>query len=212
MNVYYDYKFDGIWQIGDDIAHSSMPNARPGDVRVSNINRNTGLPDSLVNPNDRQVIRRDPDFILSFTTGVKFKGIEFSADVYIVKGGIRSNPFLSEYNYGGSLQGYKNGISRQYWVPENPSNTVFRPHETVMSEYRGALDYQNSSYVRITNLTLAYTFPDKWMQAIKIARLKIYVRGDNLFTFTKYLSFGPETNPDDYPQTADVTVGVNVNF
>lgn len=212
VNVYYDYIFDGIWQIGDDIENSWMPKARPGDVRVSNLNRNTGLPDSLINPNCRQVIHRDPDFIMTFTTGVKFKGVEFSADVYIVSGGIRSNPFMSEYNYGGSLQGYKNGISRQYWTPENPSNTTFRPHETVMSDYRGALDYQKSSYVRITNMTLAYTLPDKWMKGLKVARIKVYARADNMFTFTKYQSFGPETNPDAYPQTADLTFGINVNF
>jgi TonB-linked SusC/RagA family outer membrane protein len=207
VSVYYDYQFDGIWQIGDDIAHSAQPNARPGDVRVANING-----DSIINADDRVIIKRDPDFILSFTTAFKYKRLEFSADVYIVKGGVRSNPFMSEYNYGGSLQGYKNGIYREYWTPENPSTTCFRPHETVMSEYRGALDYQVASYVRITNMTLAYTLPDKWMKQIGIQRIKTYIRADNFFTFTKYKSFGPETDPDDYPQTADLTVGVNVNF
>jgi TonB-linked SusC/RagA family outer membrane protein len=207
VNVYYDYKFDGIWQIGDDIANSAQPNARPGDVRVANMNG-----DSIINADDRVVIKRDPDFIVSFTTAVKYKRLEFSADVYIVKGGTRSNPFMSEYNYGGSLQGYKNGIYREYWTPENPSTTCFRPHETVMSEYRGALDYQDASYIRITNLTLAYTLPDKWMKSIRIQRIKTYIRADNFFTFTKYKSFGPETDPNDYPQTADLTFGVNVNF
>ncbi len=207
VNVYYDYQFDGIWNIGDDIANSPMPNARPGDVRVANLNG-----DSLITPDDRVIIQRDPDFIMSFTTALKWKNLEFSADVYIVSGGMRRNQFMSEYNYGGSLQGYKNGIWRNYWLPENQTSASFRPHETVMSEYRGAMDYQDASYIRITNMTLAYTLPSKWMKTMKISRLKVYARADNLFTFTKYQSFGPETNPEDYPQTADITFGVNVNF
>jgi hypothetical protein len=45
-----------------------------------------------------------------------------------------------------------------------------------------------------------------------MTRFRIYVRGDRLLTFTKYQSFSPETNPEDYPETRDVTVGVNINF
>jgi TonB-linked SusC/RagA family outer membrane protein len=207
VNVYYDYKFDGIWQIGDDIAHSAQPNARPGDVRVVNANG-----DSVISADDRVVMQRDPDFILSFNTTVKFRGFEFSADVYIVSGGIRSNQFMYDVNYGGSLQGYKNGIYRDYWLPETSGNNVFRPHETVTSEYRGALGYQDASYVRLTNVTLAYNFPEKWAKSMGMTRFRIYVRGDRLLTWTKYQSFSPETNPEDYPETKDVTVGLNINF
>jgi TonB-dependent starch-binding outer membrane protein SusC len=207
VNVYYDYKFDGIWQIGDDIANSAQPKARPGDVKIADSDHN-----DTITAADRVVINRDPKFILSFNTAIQYKGIELSADLYIVNGVTKSSPFMSDVNYGGSLQGYKNGIKRDYWTPENPSNSTFRPHETVTSEYRGTLDYQDASYVRLTNLTLAFTLPDKWAKAANFGRVRLYMRGDNLITITKYLSVSPETNPDSYPETVNYTFGINVNF
>jgi TonB-linked SusC/RagA family outer membrane protein len=207
VNVYYDYKFDGIWQIGDSIANSGMPNARPGDVRVLNANG-----DSIVNADDRVVIQSDPKFTASFNMAFHYRNIELSADLYAVQGVVKSSPFMSDVNYGGSLQGYKNGIRRDYWTPENPSNSTFRPHETKTSEYRGALDYQDASYLRLTNVTLAYTLPAQWIKAVKLGTVRVYVRGDNMVTFTKFLSLSPETNPDSYPETVNYTLGINVTF
>ena len=207
VNVYYDYKFDGIWQIEDNIAGSPMPKARPGDVKVVNANG-----DSIISADDRVVIKRDPRFIASFNTSFHYKNIEFSADIYGISGVMKSSPFMSDVNYGGSLQGYKNGIKRDYYTPENPSNTTFRPHETVTSEYRGTLDYQDASYVRLTNVTLAYTFPQGWVKKAKLSSVRVYLRGDNLITITNYMSLSPETNPDSYPETVNYTLGLNVSF
>jgi hypothetical protein len=130
----------------------------------------------------------------------------------MVKGVVKSNPFMSDVNYGGSLQGYKNGIKREYWTPEQSSNTTFRPHETVTSEYRGALDYMDASYFRMTYLTLAYTLPRQWTVAARIDRVRVYVQGVNLLTITDYPSLSPEINPDSYPETVNFTFGINVNL
>ena len=75
-----------------------------------------------------------------------------------------------------------------------------------------SLNYQNASYVRLTNVTIAYNLPAKWVKAMMMSRFKVYLRGDRLLTFTKYQSFGPETDPSSYPESRDVTVGVNVTF
>jgi TonB-linked SusC/RagA family outer membrane protein len=207
VRVYYDYKFDGIWQIDDDIANSHMPLARPGDVRVKDMDGN----DSIT-ANDRVVINREPKWIATFNTSVSYKNLRLSADVYIVQGVTRSSEFMSGYNYGGTLQGALNGIKRDYWTPENPSNETFRPHFTTLSEYMGSLDYKDASYIRLTNVTLSYDLPRKWLEKVKMSTVKVYVRGDNLITITDYLSLGPETNPDDYPETVNYTFGVNINF
>ena len=214
VNVYYDYKFDGIWQIGDDIANSPQPKAHPGDIRVADVSGPDGIPDGIITTDDRVVIPRDPKFIMSFNTTLKYKGLEFSADVYYVNGATRSNQFMSDYNSGGTMQGGLNGVYRDYWLPETGGNVAFRPHyeNGNVTPYISTLNYQNASYVRITNITIAYNLPSSWLKSMKMSRFKIYVRGDRLFTFTKYQSFGPETDPDDYPESRDVTVGVNVSF
>ncbi|MFZ4521295.1 MAG: SusC/RagA family TonB-linked outer membrane protein [Bacteroidales bacterium] len=213
-NVYYDYKFDGIWQIGDDIAHSAQPKAHPGDIRVADVSGPNGVPDGIITADDRVVIPRDPDFVMSFNTTLKYKGLEFSADIYYVQGTTRRNVFMSDYNSGGTMQGGLNGIYRNYWLPETGGNVDFRPHYESgnVTPYISSLDYQDASYVRLTNVTIAYNLPAKWIKSMKMTKFKVYLRGDRLFTFTKYESFGPETDPDAYPESRDVTVGVNVSF
>ncbi len=212
VNVFYNYKFDGIWQIGDDISHSAQPNARPGDVKVADVSGPDGTPDGTISAEDRIIIYRDPEWIGSFSTSLSYKGFEFSADLYTVKGVIRKNNFLYEYNYGGRLDGTLNGIKVDYWLPEKPSNTMFRPHAVNWSDYRDALSYQDASYLRLKNVTIAYNLPKKWAETFGASRIKFYLSGDNLWTKTDYLSYSPEADPDDYPETRNFTFGLNIDF
>lgn len=212
VNVYYSYRFDGIFQIGDDIANSAQPAARPGDVRVADVSGPEGVPDNVITTDDRVIIRRDPKWIGSFSTNLSYKGLEFSADFYTVQGVTRINDFLTEYDYGGRMDGILNGIKRNYWTPENPVNDMFRPHATNYSEYRGALSYQDASYIRLRNVTVAYYLPKKWVNAVGLSRVRLYAAGDNLWTKTDYKSYSPEIEPNDYPETKNYTFGLNINF
>jgi hypothetical protein len=74
------------------------------------------------------------------------------------------------------------------------------------------MGYQDASYVRLRNLSLSYDLPSQWLKSAGISRLRIYVNGDNLWTKTKFQSYSPEGDPDDYPETRNYTIGVNVNF
>ncbi|MDP4289888.1 MAG: TonB-dependent receptor [Bacteroidota bacterium] len=208
INVYYDYKFSGIWQIGDDIAHSPQPSARPGDPKVADIDG-----DGKITPADRIIIKQDPEWVGSLSTSIRYKGIEFSADLYTVQGTRRLNPFLEDVNYGGSYSAnVGNSIKVNYWTPDNPINTNFRPTIASGSAYRSTLAYQNSSYIRLRTLTVAYELPKKWLQAIGLSKVKVYVAGDNLWTDTKYQSYSPEANADAYPETKNYTLGMTINF
>lgn len=212
VNIYYDYQFDGIWQLGDDIANSAQPNARPGDVKVADLSGPEGIPDGIITTDDRTIIRRDPKWIGSVSTSLRYKGFELSADLYTVQGVTRFNEFYAEYNYGGMLTGVLNGIKRDYWTPENPSNTMFRPHVASYTPYFSALKYKDASYLRLRNVTISYNLPKKWIKTAGLSDVKIYVAGDNLWTKTDYLSYSPESEPDSYPETRNYTFGVNINF
>ena len=212
INVYYDYRAIGIWQLDDDIANSPQPTARPGDIRVADISGPDGVPDNLITTDDREVIHRDPNWIGSFSTSLSYKGFELSADIYTVQGVLSSNPFLSDYNHGGRLDGILNGIKQNYWTPENTSGTSYRPNATLTSDYRGSADYQDASYIRLRNITLAYNLPTRWIKTIGLSRVKVFVAGDNLWTKTDYSSYSPEGDADSYPETKNYTFGLNVNF
>ena len=89
--------------------------------------------------------------------------------------------------------------------------------QTLVSYY-----LENGNYLKLTNLTIGYTFPikstNKW---IKGARA--YLSGDNLFCITGYSGLDPELANayptyagidyrDKYPSTRSFTFGVNLTF
>ncbi|KAA6438539.1 TonB-dependent receptor [Dyadobacter flavalbus] len=212
LGVFKTYVFDGINQTGETIVPGY--DGRLGGHKVKDINS-----DGVINSAD-QVITGNPNpkFIYGFSTNVTFKNFDLSAffsgtqgnDIYNISRLSFENP-LGQRNL---LQGVENR-----WTPENPSNQYVSPAvagRLPISSYA----VEDGSYLRFKNLMLGYTLP-----AIKgISRLRIYVSGNNLFTFTKYSGFDPEVNTyagsnttigiDNlvYPQSKSFLGGIQLTF
>ena len=88
---------------------------------------------------------------------------------------------------------------------------------------------QNAAYLRVKNIQLDYTFNQKVCSALGLTGLKVYVNGENLFTFTPLHKWGPNLDPEGidggdtdfgssgingntYPIFKLVTCGVNITF
>ena len=80
---------------------------------------------------------------------------------------------------------------------------------------------QDGSYLRLKNLALGYTLPRQLTQKARIERFRVYVRAENLFTWTKYWGFDPEIGTGStsmgvdygvYPQARIFTVGFNLSL
>lgn len=230
IDVYYDYKFDGIYQYEDfdviteadgsvkyelkktydmdgdgtpDHALSRTDEVEPGDIKVRDINN-----DGVIDSNDRVVIKKDPDYVASISSNIYFKGFDLYLDFYTVQGATLKN----EYFAGESLQGKLNGIKVDYWTPENPSNTAPRPSFQSQPIYNSTRSYQDASYFRLRTISLGYTFPRHLIQKINISNLKIYCTGTNLLTFTNFKSYSPELTPGSYPEPKQIILGLNVSF
>lgn len=57
---------------------------------------------------------------------------------------------------------------------------------------------EDGSYLRIKNISLGYTFPQKWIRKWKIENLRVYMNIQNAFTFTKYKGYDPEVGAYNY--------------
>ncbi len=207
MNVYYDYAFDGIWQLNDDIASSHMPNAKPGAVRVKDSNGDGKLDDT-----DRVIMYRDPEWIGTVATGIRYKGFDLSAELYISYGGTRYNSYLTSFNQGGDLTGKRNGVRRNYWTENNPSNEAPAPNMTQAPAYITALGYQDASFIRLRNMQIGYNFPKSVTKALSMQSLRLYATLTNIWTLTEVIGYGPEQTPGSYPEPRTVLFGVNVSF
>ena len=80
---------------------------------------------------------------------------------------------------------------------------------------------QNAAYCRIKNLQVGYTLPKAWTDKAGMSSVRVYISGDNLFTFSHMSKiFDPEAlesayNADNgklYPLQRTISVGLNVNF
>ncbi|MDT0647160.1 TonB-dependent receptor [Zunongwangia sp. F260] len=201
-------KYDGIYQVGDDIAGSGNPLAQPGDVRVVDQDGNGQIDDR-----DNVFINTDPDWYGSITNTFNYKNFELFADVYFVQGATRLNSVLAN---GELWKGAINGIRTKYYTPEFPSTQYPRPKpDTHLHLFPFAV--RDASYIRLRTLTLGYNLPNNALSKIGIDKLKIYATGNNLLTFTDFRSYSPEQDllsngGTSFPETRDITIGTNITF
>lgn len=90
--------------------------------------------------------------------------------------------------------------------------------------YSSYSDYfvEDGSYMKIKNISLGYTFPKNLLDHFKIEKLRIYLTGQNLLTFTKFSGLDPEFSNDvknhglytnnTFPQTKLYSVGLDLSF
>jgi TonB-dependent starch-binding outer membrane protein SusC len=222
INVIRTLLFDGIFQTdaeaiaspqgtlgGTVTPFTNLAVLKAGTIRIKDVNGDGRITDA-----DNVILRADPKWYASISTNFEYKNFELLADLYIVQDVTKSNPFLGNFNEGGSLQAYRNGIKVNYWTPENRSTTYPRPNygSGTGPAHTGLLTIADASYVRLRTLSLGYNMPSSVLEKMKISNLRFYVTGNNLFTITKYKSYSPENNPNDFPDTKGITVGLNIGL
>ncbi len=100
------------------------------------------------------------------------------------------------------------------WTPEHHGDMPAIT-ETIQADSRYL---ENSSFVRLKNLSLSYTLPGNWLKKMCLSDLTFRFTGRNLLTFTgkSYTGYDPEyTNNGvrfSYPNTRQYEFGLEVSF
>ena len=110
-----------------------------------------------------------------------------------------------------------------YWSATNPTNSMtglgIDPYDGMTSRW-----LEDGSFVRLQNVTLSWDIPRSFASRIGSQRLRMYLSGQNLRTWTKYSWYDPEVSSrgtndtsigwDDssYPGIRTFTFGMNVGF
>lgn len=218
---YYGYEVEGIFQKNDDIAHSTQPNAKPGELKFKNQDGN-----DVINSEDRVVLGKPfPDVTFGFTNSLRYKGFTLSFFVQGVFGIQTLDANVIEALY--PTNEYRNRIAKYYlnrWTENNPTNQY--PSGVNASNYGGqyainSITVVDASFVRIKNINLSYDIPIKKNKFIQSAM--VYGAVDNLYTFTNYEGFDPDAsasgndkvskvNYNSYPLARTIRFGVNITF
>lgn len=68
---------------------------------------------------------------------------------------------------------------------------------------------QDGAYLRLKTVSFGYNFPSAVLNKFKLSTLRIYVSGQNLYTFTKYTGWDPEVNSDYRAQVSNNAAGAD---
>jgi hypothetical protein len=125
------------------------------------------------------------------------------------------------------MNDYKNQLASTLNRWTTPGQITDVPRATFGEKHNSELStrfIEDGSYLRIKAITLSYTLPKALLSKAKIADVKIYVTGQNLFTITKYTGYDPEVNAyggnnlaqgvdyGTYPQNKTIIAGLNLSF
>ncbi|WP_196885994.1 SusC/RagA family TonB-linked outer membrane protein [Aureivirga sp. CE67] len=172
----------------------------------------------------------NPDFDGSFFTRAEYKGFELSANFYFKFGNYIYNNVKADLESDGSNAFDNQSVSAfNYW--KNPGDTGVLPAPQQLSGIRSdvASDrfLQDGSYIRLRSLKLGYTVPRELVEKIKLSDVKLYVQGQNLWTWTKEYEGDPEIGVGSgeatgevagsrslysYPTTKTYLVGLDISF
>ena len=78
-------------------------------------------------------------------------------------------------------------------------------------------DLENTSFLRLKNLTLAYSLPQSLLKKSNFfTAARVYLQGQNLLTWTGFTGLDPEVASNiyraQYPASRQFTLGVEVSF
>jgi hypothetical protein len=169
----------------------------------------------------------NPDLIFGFTNNFSFKNFDLSVFFNGVQGNQNNIYGMGRYSSASMLYEDNNTVDQlRRWrnpgdITDIPQVRLYRVNGSQASS-RYIVD---GSYVRLRNVSFGYTLNAKQLKRIKLEKLRIYVSGQNLLTFTKYPYWDPEVNADSFdsniakgndfytpPQPRTYLVGLNVTF
>lgn len=193
-------------------------NIQAGDVKYKDMNG-----DGEINEFDRTVIGGDkPTCYFGIDLGFEWKGLKVTA---LIQGAYNRDLYNSDrtllegfqvigQSYG---QAYTNLLNR--WTPETAETATY-PRLTAGgnmynygNNWNSSLFVQNGNYIRLKNATVSYKLPENFCRNyLGGLRVKIFVQGQNLLTWSRTRLQDPEVTFTSYPLQRTITTGINLNF
>ena len=236
IDAFYGYIADGLmtpedFKINNPETHTyNLPNIpvilgnryQPGDIKYKDLSGPEGVPDGRITPEyDRTVLGSSiPRYTYSVRGNLGWRGIDFS---FLLQGVGKCSGYLegSARHALQDMAAYPQKVHlERYNVVTNPNPKASYPRLTYNTGFNqntfSTFWLEDASYLRVKNVQLGYTFPEKWMKKARIDNFRVYASADNLFTFSKFFyAYDPETPVSKggyYPLVKTVVIGVNLTF
>ncbi len=210
----------GLFQSEAEIANSpdqKFSTVKPGDIKYQDING-----DGLIDSYDYIAIgdTHIPEINYGFGASVGYKGFDLSAFFHGVDNVTRVIGGGPLYGQSGNILVYGqiySEVADNRWSARNPDPNAEYPRLSMVENRNNTQSstfwQRDMSFLRLKNLELGYNLPKKWTDPIKMSSVRLYIQGQNVFTFSKFKLWDPELDTSYggiYPQMRVFNFGLNV--
>jgi len=226
ISSFYMLNAIGVFANSAEIEGAALqhPQTQAGDLRFEDVNN-----DGVIDNDDRKIVGSPfPDFTWGLDNRFTYKNLSLSISLVGSQG-------ASTYFQGGSAVLNSAGVQNQIadislgrWVSESQPGDGFQPR-AIRSNYANAFGTSSqflfdSSFTRIRNVNLSYSFPVETANKLGLNQLSLYADVANLYTFTDYPGYDPESSTAgsnlassgiDYftfPLARTITLGLKLSF
>jgi len=219
MQSLYGYVADGYIVPEDYDAEGNYKGATqignfgPGDIKYKDING-----DGVINTSDQEIIGSTiPRYTFGMNLFAEYKGIDINM---LFQGVGKADGYVWGHSIGAFYEGGSMPeIGKDYWTPENRNAQFPRlAFNNSNNQQNSSFWVKDAAYLRLKNVQLGYTIPERFTSKIGVSNLRFYVSTDNVFTISKFWKYFDVESPvlsgyaNFYPIMRTTTVGIDLRF
>jgi hypothetical protein len=222
VGVFYTIEWAGV-----DPANGNALFYKNTENPDGTIDRSTVSPSGYNQAQRVAVGNPNPDYIAGLTNNFSYGGIDLSIFLNGVFGNEISTYGMGRYS-SANMRFEDNQTTDQLRAWTTPGQITDIPQARFFANNGAQLSSRyvvDGSFIRVRTVTLGYSLPSTLLSKIKVDKIRVYVSGLNLYTFTDYIYWDPEVSADfqnsnigrgnDFytpPQPRTLLFGLNVGF
>jgi len=209
---FYGFEYMGVFSTTEQAEKANLTNEKgmpflAGDAIFNDRSGPDGEPDGVINEYDKTFIGSPiPDYFGNIRNLFRWRRWSFSAIIQFVDGNEVFNYVRSQDEKMTDLANQSTYVLNR-WFYEGQVTDVPRAswNDPVGNASFSTRWIENGSYLRIKNLTLSYTIPEKFLF---FRNAQVFVTATNLYTFHRYLGYDPEFSYSNYTMEQGIDYGL----
>ncbi|RXF70116.1 TonB-dependent receptor [Arcticibacter tournemirensis] len=218
----FDETSPGVYSLKADVpGYTQTRPIQPGDIKYKDVNG-----DGHVDGDDVTIIGNpNPDFFGGFSNNISYGHFDLNVFFQYSVGNDLINANRIIFEGGGQVNQNMFATYENRWTPTNPNNEYYRTGGGGPATFTySSRVIEDGSYLKLKTVQLGYNVPSKISSRMKLKSARVYISGQNLFTWTSYQGFDPEVSKfgssalrpgfdySVYPNSRTLTFGLNVSL